>query len=157
PRQGADGQPPWGRAVRRHPAGRAGDHRGVCAHRRLRPLGERELRSRAARDPAPDPGRRRRPRRCCRGPRRTAVNPAAAPVVDPTATAIGFFFLFVPATLVIPYWAARRTKTTSEYFAAASRITAGQNGFALAGDYMSAASFLGIAGMVSLSGFDGLI
>jgi len=83
------------------------------------------------------------------------VNPAV--VVEPSATAIGFFFAFVAATLGITYWAARRTRTTSEYFAAAGRITAGQNGFALAGDYMSAASFLGIAGMVSLSGFDGLI
>jgi cation/acetate symporter len=77
--------------------------------------------------------------------------------VEPSATAIGFFFVFVAATMAITYWAARRTKTASEYFAAASRITAGQNGFALAGDYMSAASFLGIAGMVAMSGFDGLI
>ncbi len=76
---------------------------------------------------------------------------------QPNPTAIALFFLFVAITLGITYWAARRTKTTSEYFAAASRITAGQNGFALAGDYMSAASFLGIAGLVSLSGFDGLI
>lgn len=82
---------------------------------------------------------------------------AATAVAERSPVAIGFFFLFVSATLVITYWAARRTKTTSEYFAAASRITAGQNGFALAGDYMSAASFLGIAGTVSLSGFDGLI
>jgi cation/acetate symporter len=76
---------------------------------------------------------------------------------QPNAVAIGFFFVFVALTLVITYWASRRTKTTSEYFAAASRITAGQNGFALAGDYMSAASFLGIAGLVSMSGFDGLL
>jgi cation/acetate symporter len=83
------------------------------------------------------------------------VSPGAA--IGPSATAIAFFFVFVAATLGITYWAARRTRTTSEFFAASSRITAGQNGFALAGDYMSAASFLGIAGMVSLSGFDGLI
>ncbi|HVJ16520.1 MAG TPA: sodium/solute symporter [Polyangiaceae bacterium] len=76
---------------------------------------------------------------------------------EPNATAIVFFLVFVGLTLGITYWAARRTKTTSEYFAAGSSITAGQNGFALAGDYMSAASFLGIAGLVSLSGFDGLI
>jgi cation/acetate symporter len=75
----------------------------------------------------------------------------------PNAIAISFFFLFVAVTMAITYWAARRTKTTSEFFAAANRITAGQNGLALAGDYMSAASFLGIAGLVSLSGFDGLI
>jgi cation/acetate symporter len=76
---------------------------------------------------------------------------------QPSVTAIAFFLVFVALTLGITYWAARRTKTTSEYFAAASTITAGQNGLALAGDYMSAASFLGIAGLVSLSGFDGLI
>jgi cation/acetate symporter len=71
--------------------------------------------------------------------------------------AIGFFLLFVGITLGITYWAARRTKTTAEYFAAGSGLTARQNGFALAGDYMSAASFLGIAGLVAMSGFDGLI
>src|SRR5690606_24347566 len=60
-------------------------------------------------------------------------------------------------TLGITYWAARRTKSTEEYFAAGRTISGRQNGFALAGDYMSAASFLGIAGLVSLSGFDGLI
>jgi cation/acetate symporter len=72
-------------------------------------------------------------------------------------TAIAFFFMFVLVTLAITYWAARKTKTTEEYFAAGRSISGRQNGFALAGDYMSAASFLGIAGIVSLSGFDGLI
>src|SRR6187402_2162489 len=67
------------------------------------------------------------------------------------------FFVFVALTLGITYWASRRTKTTSEYFAAASKITALQNGFALAGDYMSAASFLGISGLVALRGYDGMI
>ncbi len=76
---------------------------------------------------------------------------------EPNAVAISFFFVFVGVTLAITYWAARRTSSTSEFFAAAGKITAGQNGLALAGDYMSAASFLGIAGLVSLSGFDGLI
>ncbi len=71
--------------------------------------------------------------------------------------AIALFFLFVAITLGITFWAARRTKTTEEFFAAGRVITGRQNGFALAGDYMSAASFLGIAGLVSLSGFDGLI
>ena len=55
------------------------------------------------------------------------------------------------------WWAARRTRTTEEFYAAGRTISAGQNGFALAGDYMSAASFLGIAGLVSTTGFDGLI
>lgn len=72
-------------------------------------------------------------------------------------TAILFFFVFVGATLVITYWAARRTKTTEHFYAAGRSITGFQNGLALAGDYMSAASFLGIAGLVAMNGFDGLI
>jgi len=75
----------------------------------------------------------------------------------PNAVAITCFFVFIAVTLGITYWAARRTKTTSEFYAAGHSITGFQNGLALAGDYMSAASFLGIAGLVSLSGFDGLI
>jgi cation/acetate symporter len=73
------------------------------------------------------------------------------------ATAILFFLAFVGLTLAITYWAARKTKTTSEFYTAGGGVSALQNGFALAGDYMSAASFLGIAGLVALSGFDGLI
>ena len=76
---------------------------------------------------------------------------------EPNLTAIGFFFVFIAATLAITWWAARRTRTTEEYFAAGRAISGRQNGLALAGDYMSAASFLGIAGLVSMSGFDGLI
>jgi cation/acetate symporter len=75
----------------------------------------------------------------------------------PNAVAITCFFLFIAVTLGITYWAARRTKTTSEFYAAGHSITGFQNGLALAGDYMSAASFLGIAGLVAMSGFDGLI
>jgi len=67
------------------------------------------------------------------------------------------FFVFVSITLYITYWAAKKTKTTSEFYAADRSISGFQNGLALAGDYMSAASFLGIAGMVSLKGYDGLI
>jgi cation/acetate symporter len=74
---------------------------------------------------------------------------------DPVA--IGFFAIFIAITLGITYWAARRTRTADHFYAAGRSVTAGQNGFALAGDYMSAASFLGIAGLVSTSGFDGLI
>src|SRR5512132_4211048 len=72
-------------------------------------------------------------------------------------TAILLFFVFVGATLVITYWAAKRTTSTEHFYAAGRSISGFQNGLALAGDYMSAASFLGIAGLVSLSGFDGLI
>jgi cation/acetate symporter len=71
--------------------------------------------------------------------------------------AIIFFFVFIVLTLGITYWAARRTKTTAHFYAAGGGITGFQNGLALAGDYMSAASFLGIAGLVALNGFDGLI
>jgi cation/acetate symporter len=70
---------------------------------------------------------------------------------------IGIFFLFVFITMYITYWASRRTKTTSEFYAAGRSITGFQNGLALAGDYMSAASFLGIAGIVATKGYDGLI
>lgn len=61
-------------------------------------------------------------------------------------TAILFFFVFVGATLVITYWAARRTKTTEHFYAAGRSITGFQNGLALAGDYMSAASFSALPG-----------
>jgi cation/acetate symporter len=73
------------------------------------------------------------------------------------ATSIAFFVLFVLVTLAITYWAAKRTRTTKEFYAAGRSITGFQNGLALAGDYMSAASFLGIAGLVSTKGYDGLI
>lgn len=82
---------------------------------------------------------------------------ASSSIGQPNTTAIAFFLGFVALTLVITYWAARRTKTTAEFFAAGGGVSALQNGFALAGDFMSAASFLGIAGLVALSGFDGLI
>jgi len=71
--------------------------------------------------------------------------------------AIMFFLLFVLSTLGITYWAAKRTRTTKDFYAAGRSITGFQNGLALAGDYMSAASFLGIAGLVSTKGYDGLI
>lgn len=76
---------------------------------------------------------------------------------SPDRVAIAFFGGFIALTLAITYWAARRTRTTEHFYVAGRTVTAGQNGFALAGDYMSAASFLGIAGLVSTSGFDGLI
>ncbi len=72
-------------------------------------------------------------------------------------TAIAMFLVFVLATLGITWWAAKHTRTTKDYYAAGSTITGTQNGFAIAGDYMSAASFLGISGLVYTSGFDGLI
>jgi cation/acetate symporter len=86
-----------------------------------------------------------------------AATEQATRIGEPNAVAMAFFFGFIAITLGITYWAARRTRTTEEFYAAGRTITAGQNGFALAGDYMSAASFLGIAGLVSTTGFDGLI
>jgi len=83
--------------------------------------------------------------------------PVATAIGQPNAIAMVFFFLFISITLGITWWAARRTRTTEQFYAAGRTISAGQNGFALAGDYMSAASFLGIAGLVSTTGFDGLI
>jgi cation/acetate symporter len=71
--------------------------------------------------------------------------------------AVMFFVIFVISTLVITYWAAKRTRTTKDFYAAGRSVTGFQNGLALAGDYMSAASFLGIAGLVSTKGYDGLI
>jgi len=71
--------------------------------------------------------------------------------------AIAMFSVFVIATLGITYWAARRTKSAKDFYAAGGGITGFQNGLAIAGDYMSAASFLGIAGLVYMNGYDGLI
>ena len=84
------------------------------------------------------------------------------PVLDtslgsPTASAVAFFLFIVALTLAITWWAARRTRSTSEFYAAGRSVSALENGLALAGDYMSAASFLGIAGLVALRGYDGMI
>ena len=66
-------------------------------------------------------------------------------------------FPFVLITLGITKWAAARTKSAADFYTAGGGITGFQNGLAIAGDYMSAASFLGISGLVFASGFDGLI
>jgi cation/acetate symporter len=76
---------------------------------------------------------------------------------DINVTAVVMFLIFISATLVITYWAAKRSRTAKEYYAAGGGITGFQNGLAIAGDYMSAASFLGISALVFASGFDGLI
>jgi cation/acetate symporter len=72
-------------------------------------------------------------------------------------TAVVMFLLFVGATLFITKWAASRTKSAADFYTAGGGITGFQNGMAIAGDYMSAASFLGISGLVFASGYDGLI
>ncbi|AVD65611.1 cation/acetate symporter ActP [Serratia sp. CY49633] len=71
--------------------------------------------------------------------------------------AIVMFILFVGATLYITYWASKRTRSRQDYYTAGGRITGLQNGLAIAGDFMSAASFLGISALVYTSGYDGLI
>jgi len=72
-------------------------------------------------------------------------------------SAIIMFVIFVGATLVITYWAAKRTSTAKDFYTAGGGITGFQNGLAIAGDYMSAASFLGISALVYANGYDGLI
>ncbi|AXQ95639.1 cation acetate symporter [Cereibacter azotoformans] len=70
--------------------------------------------------------------------------------------AISMFLFFVAATLVLTAWAARRTKSASDFYTAGGGITGFQNGLAIAGDYMSAAAFLGVSGMVFGKGVDGV-
>jgi len=72
-------------------------------------------------------------------------------------TAIGMFSVFVLLTLFITKWAAARTKSAAVFYTAGGGITGFQNGLAIAGDFMSAASFLGISAAVMASGYDGLI
>ena len=72
-------------------------------------------------------------------------------------TSLLMFLLFVLVTLAITYWASRRTGTTTEFYSAGRSITGFQNGWAVAGDYMSAASFLGIAGLIAFYGYDGFM
>ncbi|HEX9115641.1 MAG TPA: cation acetate symporter [Anaerolineae bacterium] len=67
------------------------------------------------------------------------------------------FLIIVAITLVITYWASRRTQTAKQFYAAGRQITGLQNGIAVAGDYMSAASFLGIAGLIAFNGYDGFM
>ncbi|KPI04642.1 SSS sodium solute transporter superfamily [Actinobacteria bacterium OK074] len=70
---------------------------------------------------------------------------------------ITLFAVFVAATLVITVWAGRQTKNAADFYAGGRQFTAFQNGLAVSGDYMSAASFLGIAGAIALFGYDGFL
>ena len=72
-------------------------------------------------------------------------------------SAVAMFFVFIVGTMGITKWAASKTKSASDFYTAGGGITGFQNGLAIAGDYMSAASFLGISGMIFLHGFDGMI
>src|SRR5574337_767739 len=72
-------------------------------------------------------------------------------------TAIGMFFAFVVATLGITYWAASKTKTTADFYTAGGGISGFQNGLAIAGDYMSAATLLGLSALTFAKGLDGFL
>jgi cation/acetate symporter len=80
-----------------------------------------------------------------------------APVAGNVALNIGIFLVFVAITLVFVYRASRTNKTASDYYAAGRSLTGPQNGVAIAGDYLSAASFLGIAGAIAINGYDGFL
>jgi cation/acetate symporter len=90
-----------------------------------------------------------------------AAAPAPAPMqtkVKPNrAITIGMFFGIIAITLCVVVWAAKQTSTASDFYAAGGGITGLQNGWAIAGDYMSAASFLGMSGLISLYGIDGFM
>jgi cation/acetate symporter len=73
------------------------------------------------------------------------------------STSLLMFLAFIAVTLVITYWASKRTGTAAEFYSAGRSITGFQNGWAVAGDYMSAASFLGIAGLIAFYGYDGFM
>ncbi len=82
---------------------------------------------------------------------------APAPGSTLNVTAILLFVFFVAITLGITYWAAGRTRSAADYYAASGQITSLQNGFALAGDLISAGAFLGLTGLIFATGFDGLV
>lgn len=84
-----------------------------------------------------------------------AVTPTSIEL-DPVLN-ISIFLIFVVATLVIVIRASRNNKTAADYYAAGRSFTGPQNGFAIAGDYLSAASFLGIAGAIAVYGYDGFL
>src|SRR5690242_4495186 len=86
--------------------------------------------------------------------------PAAVDVAalkDTTLLNMGIFGLFVAVTMVIVFRASRNNKTAADYYAAGRSFTGSQNGTAISGDYLSAASFLGIAGAIAINGYDGFM
>ncbi|KPC81531.1 MULTISPECIES: cation acetate symporter [Streptomyces] len=82
---------------------------------------------------------------------------AASSTTEHRPLIITLFAIFVAATLAITVWAGRQTKSASDFYAGGRQFTAFQNGLAVSGDYMSAASFLGIAGAIALFGYDGFL
>jgi len=97
-------------------------------------------------------------------PGATTPAPAVAPPLTKKrelkankAITLSMFAVIIGITLAVVVWAARQTKTAADFYAAGGGITGTQNGWAIAGDYMSAASFLGISGLISLYGYDGFM
>jgi cation/acetate symporter len=86
----------------------------------------------------------------------SSINLAATAEANPVLN-ISIFALFVVATMVIVFRASRTSKTAVDYYAAGHAFSGPQNGIAIGGDYMSAASFLGIAGIIALNGYDGFL
>ena len=82
---------------------------------------------------------------------------AAESASDNRPLIITLFAVFVLATLGITIWAGRQTKDANDFYAGGRQFSGFQNGLAISGDYMSAASFLGIAGAIALSGYDGFL
>jgi cation/acetate symporter len=82
---------------------------------------------------------------------------SAAAVVGKPAVNIAIFVFFIAVTLVIAVRAAGNNRTTTDYYAGGRAFTGPQNGIAIGGDYLSAASFLGIAGLIALYGYDGFL
>ncbi|THA27052.1 cation acetate symporter [Streptomyces sp. RKND-216] len=87
----------------------------------------------------------------------TYLQVAAADASEHRTLIITLFSVFVAATLGVTVWAGRRTKDATDYYAGGRSFSGFQNGLAISGDYMSAASFLGIAGAISLFGYDGFL
>jgi cation/acetate symporter len=86
-----------------------------------------------------------------------AVLLAAAAAPEHRNLTLALFVVFVGITLYITFWASRHTKTATDFYAGGRTFKASQNGMAIAGDYMSAASFLGIAGLIAIFGYDGFL
>ncbi|MER6465383.1 cation acetate symporter [Streptomyces sp. NPDC048409] len=86
-----------------------------------------------------------------------AITMAAGEASEHRTLIITLFAVFVAATLVITVWAGRQTKDAADFYAGGRQFTGFQNGLAVSGDYMSAASFLGIAGAIALFGYDGFL
>jgi cation/acetate symporter len=82
---------------------------------------------------------------------------AAASTSTSRSLTIVLFLIFVAITLAITIWASRQTRTATDFYAGGRKFSAWQNGMAIGGDYMSAASFLGIAGLIALYGYDGFL